>query len=90
MKALIDLQSTDLLRIASWTTKTVDGVDTHYPVKEVIPNSARICQIEENEFEVNPTALLWVDCNTSINTSAYYYDTSDSTIKQLVNADYPS
>ena len=46
--------------------------------------------IEENEFEVCPDSLLWVDCNASVTTRDYYYDTSDSTIKPIVNADPPA
>lgn len=91
MKALIDLQSKNFYRITGWTTGTNIANETiDIPTYELIPNSKRICQIEENEFEVCPDSLLWVDCNASVTTQDYYYDTSDSTIKQIVNADPPA
>ena len=90
MKALIDIQSENLIHITGWTTGTLSGVTKNIPQTEAIPNSKRICQIEENEFEVCSDSLLWVDCNASVTTQDYYYDTSDSTIKPIVNADPPA
>lgn len=85
MKALVDTQHS----ISTYTQGTpitnAEGVVVHTPVTETsIANSARICQIEEDNdvFEVHPS-LIWVDCNASINTHEYYYDTSDSTIKAI-------
>tara|TARA_R100000664_G_C2705982_1_gene104546 strand:- start:477 stop:743 length:267 start_codon:yes stop_codon:yes gene_type:complete len=81
MKALIET-ITPVKRITSWTTETVYGQDQNVPVKEDIANSARIVQMEENEFEVHSN-LIWVDCDSSINCLDYYYDKSDSTIKPI-------
>ena len=89
MKALIE-QNYPVEHIASWTTETVDNVVINVPVRENISNSTRIAEVAENEFEVCPDSLFWVDCNTSVNTEDYYYDTSDSTIKPIVNANPPS
>ena len=93
MKALIDLQSV-MKKIDSWSSVTEYGETHNVPNYVEIPNSARIAEVAENEFEVctSENNLLWVDCNTSITTvgDAYYYDTSDATIKPIVNADPPA
>ena len=91
MKALIDLQSV-IKKIGSWRSVTEDGETFNQAQYVEITNSARIAQVEENEFEVctSENTLLWVDCNTSVTTDGYYYDTSDSTIKPIVNADPPA
>ena len=89
MKALIET-ITPVKRITSWTTVTVDGETKNKPVLEEIANSARIVQIEETEFDVNPTNLLWVDCSASITQPDYYYDKSDSTIKAINHVAPPS
>jgi len=88
MKALIELNKS-VQQITRWDTETIDGVSRHFSIWEDIPNSARIAQIEENEFEVAPDVLQWVDCNASVTMNDYYYDTSDSTIKAIVNAAQP-
>jgi hypothetical protein len=90
MKALIEI-NTPVQHISGWDTEIVDEVTTiNHKIIENIPNSARICQIEESEFEVCPEVLLWVECNASVTTQDYYYDTSDSTIKPIVNAEEPT
>lgn len=89
MKALIET-NVAVQQITSYDTETIEGVVTHFPIRQDIPNSARICQVEENQFEVCTDVLLWVDCNASVTTNDYYYDTSDSTIKPIVNADKPA
>lgn len=89
MKALIETNKV-CQQVIRYDTVTIDGVDTHFAVWQDISNSANICQIEENQFDVAPDVLLWVECNSSVTTTGYYYDTSDSTIKAIVNADEPA
>lgn len=85
MKALVNT----LDQVSYYTLGTpetdVDGNVIYQPrTQHPIASSARICQIEEDNdvFEVHPS-LIWVDCNASINTREYYYDTADSTIKLI-------
>lgn len=87
MKALIHTAQV-ATRVTSWNTLP-DG-NGYSPEREIVSNSAKIIQIEENEFDVNPTELLWADCNTSVTVNDYYYDTSDSTIKPLNHVPQPS
>jgi hypothetical protein len=61
---------------------------TYDPVWTDIANSQRIAQIEETEFEVH-SDLFWVDCNSSVTTDGYYYDSSDSTIKPITHVASP-
>lgn len=89
MKALIDL-TCYCERIDSYPEQTEYGHTRRNANWIRIPNSARICQIEEEEFDINPTNLLWVECNTSVDCHNWYYDKSDSTIKQIVNETPPA
>lgn len=47
----------------------------------------RVVEVVDTEFEVNPTNLMWVDCDDSIVPDKYYYRTSDSTFKKLPTGD---
>ena len=80
-KALIDLNC-EVWYVSGYVT--VDNENK--PVSDPLSNSARVCQIEDVEFDINTDSLRWVDCNTSVNVDDYYYDTSDSTIKLIPNA----
>lgn len=88
MKALID-PNQSVKNITSYITIVKDGVTYYETVREDIPNSQRICQIEETTFEV-ASPLYWIDCGSSINPNTHYYDSSDSTIKEIVNASPPT
>jgi hypothetical protein len=89
-KALISSNEV-VQHISGWKTVLTEepGVELTNPIYTDIPNSNRIAEIEENTFEVN-SALFWVDCNSSVTTDSYYYDSSDSTIKIIVNEPEPS
>ena len=75
MKALIETAT---------TIKRCTGYDGDDSIMETIPNSARVAQIEENEFDVAPP-LFWVDCDNTITTGGHYYDTVDKTFKEIVH-----
>ena len=97
-KALISTKE-KVQHIASWEQRTVptDGdtvVDENtakmwYPVWTDITNAQRVAEVAETEFAMH-SDFLWVDCNSSVTADAYYYDTSDSTIKEITHATQPS
>lgn len=88
MKALIS--PSEKIMYGEQRTRTVIDSETNeettetYVYNEEIPNSARIAQIEENQFDVGGD-LFWVDCNNAVTTDSYYYDTSDNTIKFITD-----
>lgn len=85
MKALIDPNSL-VSNITSLITYTDDdGRIRSEAVRDNIPNSQRICEVVETQFEV-ASPLFWVDCNTSVNSNDFYYDSSDLTIKEIIDA----
>jgi hypothetical protein len=81
-KALIDAQAS-VQHIVSWV-----GGDRPFAVYETYPNSARVCDVVDTPFEVNP-ALIWVDCADDVVQDAYYYDTETQTIKPVEDAPAP-
>jgi len=81
-KALIDMQAS-VRYIVRW----VEGTNP-LAIYETYPNSARICEVVDTSFEVNP-ALIWVDCADDVVQDAYYYDTETQTIKPVENAPMP-
>jgi hypothetical protein len=83
-KALINLNQ-NVSYIAYWT-KQQDG--TYIPVNQYYENSAAVCEVVDSEFPV-AEPLFWVDCTDTVIAYQYYYDTSDNTIKLIVNAPYP-
>lgn len=95
-KALIS-SNESVQHISSWEQVYVTDGETPItdstpqiwePVFTDIANSQRVAQVEDNEFEVHPS-LFWVDCNSSVTSEGYYYDSSDSTIKPITNATQP-
>lgn len=82
-KALIDTQ-TSVSHIVSWVETSIG----YNAIQEVYPNSCRVCEVVEQPFEVFPT-LIWVDCADDVVADQYYYDSSDQTIKPVVDAPYP-
>ena len=70
-KALVDPRDTDIKYVSS-----VD-VDGNY-IFTIIPNSARICDVAENEFEV-ASPLYWIDCSDETIVDEYYCDTINNT-----------
>jgi hypothetical protein len=78
-KALCDT-TTNAQYIGSWV-----GTSSVY---ETYPNSARICEVADTTFEVNPS-LIWVDCADDVVADQYYYDKETQTIKPVENAPEP-
>ena len=78
-KALCDT-TTSVQYIVSWQ----DG----NAVYETYPNSARVCEVTDTPFEVNPS-LIWVDCEDDVVADQYYYDTEAQTINLVENAPQP-
>jgi hypothetical protein len=70
MKALIDPTS-PIVIVESWKKFN----DKYYPVKIIIPNSARVCQIEPDAdiFGV-AEPLFWQDCTDQIIPDVYYFE----------------
>lgn len=75
-KALIDTQ-TSVQYISSW-----EGIS---PIYSTYENSARVCEVVENEFPVYET-LFWLDCSEDIIADQYYYDLKTKSIKKIINA----
>jgi len=92
-KALIDPLNTEVQHISSWEVKTntVDGNDepTWVPVYSVYENAQRVAQVEDTDFEV-ASPFFWVDCADNVVADQWYYDASDSTLKQVVDVDRPT
>jgi hypothetical protein len=83
MKALIDPQ-TSVKHIVSWT-----DTEPYKPVFETYLDSARVCEVEETQFDV-ATPLFWVNCADNVVADEFYFDTSNQTIKPIVNVPYPT
>ena len=83
MKSLIDPNSS-VSHVVSWT-----DTKPYKPVSETYPNSARVCEVQETEFDVAPP-LFWVDCANDVVADQFYYDTVTQTINLVVNAPYPT
>jgi len=62
MKALIDPRFA-AKHITSWNGNV--AIFTEYA------NSSRVCQVEENEFEV-ASPLYWADCTANVTADGYY------------------
>jgi hypothetical protein len=84
-KALIDPNVTDIKYISGYTQEVIDDVTVDVAIYSTYPNSQRVAQVEDTEFEV-ASPLFWVDCSDAVVPDLWYYDTSDSTIKEVVNA----
>jgi hypothetical protein len=92
MKALISPNDSTPQYISSWQQgETVNNVVIYTKVFSDIPNAQRVAQVEDATFEV-ADPLFWVDCNSSVIADQWYYDTSDSTIKEIepLNASNPA
>jgi hypothetical protein len=81
MKALVDNRFS-VQHIESW-----EGTPLK-PVYATYPDSARICEVSEAEFDV-AAPLFWVDCDPSVVADQYWYDTISGVINPVVNAPYP-
>lgn len=79
MKALIDPQ-TQVQHITSWNGQI--------PVYETYPNSARIAEVTQTEFEV-ASPLFWVDCADNVVADQFWYSSSTQQISPIDNAPNP-
>ena len=83
MKSLIDPNSS-VRHIVSWT-----ATKPYKPVFETYPDSARVCQVQETEFEV-AQPLFWVDCADNVVVDQFYYDTANQVINPIIDAPFPT
>jgi hypothetical protein len=79
-KALISPNESPIQYIESWYNNS--------PVYATYPNSCRVAEICETEFEIAPP-LFWVDCSDDIIADQFYYDTATNEIYPIVNAPIP-
>lgn len=82
MKALID-PTRQTYFISSWS-----NTKPYKPVYAIQPDSAMVCQIEEQEFAV-AEPLFWVNCSAEINSADYYFNTVTQTCDLIVNTPMP-
>lgn len=69
-KAIIDpriIQS----KIVGWNT----SFNPPQPVYEVIPNSARVAEVQDTELFPVAEPLFWADCADDVVADQWYYDT---------------
>jgi hypothetical protein len=76
-KALISLNESPIQYISSWAGK-------NQPVYSDYPNSCRVAEICDTEFEIAPP-LFWVDCADDVVADEWYYDTATNEILPIVN-----
>jgi hypothetical protein len=69
-KALIDPNSTVIL-LTEWVLNPT--TNKYSPVYTAIPNSNRVSEVEDVEFEVC-LPLFWVDCADDVVADIWYYD----------------
>ena len=82
MKALIDPREA-VSHVVNWTG------DPLKPVYATYPNSARVCQVTDTEFDV-AEPLFWIDCNSSVVADQYWLDTTTNIISEVQNAPKPN
>lgn len=82
MKALIDTRI-PVTHITSWEPSIMDP-NMIVPITQAYANSARICQIEDTEFDVHEN-LIWVECESDVDPSTHYYDTETGKFKIITN-----
>ena len=70
--------------VSGWTTDTPPE-----PIVSNMSNAYKVAEIEEVEFEVSPP-LFWTDISDDLATKNCYYDTSDDTIKEVIDAPAPA
>jgi hypothetical protein len=63
--------------ISGWTTPA-----PFQPIYTVIPDSERVAEVSETEFEVAPP-LFWVDCANDVVADQFYYDSANSNIVKV-------
>lgn len=81
--ALID-PTTSMRFIAAWTTTA-----PYKAIIETYTNSARVCQVAAEPFEVAPP-LFWTPCAEGVIADQWYYDTVALQLLPVVNAPFPA
>ena len=81
-KALISSNESSIKYISGWTG-SIQPIFSNYP------NSCRVAEICDAEFEVAPP-LFWVDCADDIVADQFYYDTETKEILPIVNEPSPA
>lgn len=86
MKCLIDPRVT-VQHISNWN---FDSVKKYYiPEFTDYENSARVCQVQEQSFEIAPP-LFWVDCSNDVVADGFWYNTETQQISPVINQPEPS
>jgi hypothetical protein len=80
-KALISPSESPIQYISSWEGK-------NQPVYSDYPNSCRVAEICETEFEIAPP-LFWTDCADDIVADQFYFNTATNEILPIVNEPQP-
>ena len=57
-------------------------------IYETYPNSARVCEVVDNEFPVYKT-LIWVNCADDIVADQYWYNKETQTFSPVENVPMP-
>lgn len=81
MKALIDVRFS-VSHLSAWEGTPLKPVYSDYE------NSARVCEVSDNDFQV-AEPLFWIDCDPLIIADQFWYDTNDGSINPIVNAPKP-
>lgn len=82
-KALISPNDSPVQYISGWANTNIK-----HPIYSNYPNSCRVAEVSDSEFEVAPP-LFWVDCADDVIADQFYYDTVAQTIKPIVNEPQP-
>lgn len=82
-KALVSPMEAPIQYCSGWTT-----VKPYKPIYSEYPNSCRIAEVCDIEFEVGEP-LFWVDCADDVVADEWYYDTATNEILPVVNAPCP-
>lgn len=85
MKCLIDPRVT-VQYISNWTYDPVKKYNI--PEFSEYENSARVCQVQEQSFEIAPP-LFWVDCADDVVADMFWYDKETEVISPIVDAPEP-
>jgi hypothetical protein len=80
-KAIISPNESPIIYISGYT-------QDNQPIYSNYPNSCRVAEVCDTEFEIAPP-LFWVDCANEVIADQFYYDTTTNQILPIVNAPMP-
>ena len=88
MKVLVDLNKPSRQVVSEWAVEAVTNIT--YAVYADPPDTHKlVVDASETEFDAHPS-LTWVDSDISgVDWGNLYYDTADSTVKQIADAPSP-